>query len=70
MDIYVHFYVLGRVGAQSVHTTARKDEGLCWVHGDGSQIVGVGLKLVNPLQSVVVVDSDMHVVLGGGILCY
>lgn len=46
-------------------TTAGEDVGLRGVDGDAADVVGVSLEHVNPLQSVVVEHTDVHVVLRG-----
>ena len=44
-------------------TTACEKEWLSWMYGYRSDIVAVGLKLVHPLQGVVVVTSYVHIIL-------
>lgn len=52
--------------SQRTLTTACEDEGLCGVHGNASDVVGMGLKHVNSFQGVVIKNSDLHVILGEG----
>ena len=54
------------VRAWLLHTTAGEDVGLCGVHSDAADVVGVGLEHVSPGQRVVVKHTDLHVILGGG----
>ena len=37
--------------------TSCQDEGLCWVHSDGANVIGVRLERCDLLRGVVVVDA-------------
>lgn len=44
-------------------TAAGEDERLCRMNGNAADVIRVRLKLVDPLQGVVVERSDVHVIL-------
>ena len=46
-----------------IHTTTGQNIRLGGMHGDGAKVVGVSLKLMDALQSVVVKHSYVHVIL-------
>ena len=52
------------------HTAAGDDEGLRRMDRYGSKVVGVCFKLVHPLQSVVIVNSYVHIILRFNVTCY
>lgn len=43
-------------------TTAGEDVGMCRVDNNGANVVSMGLKSMDFLQSVVVEHSDLHVI--------
>lgn len=45
-------------------TAAGEDVGLCRVDSDAADVVGVSLKHVNSVQSVVIEHTDQHIILG------
>ena len=46
-----------------IHTTTGQNIRLGGMHSDGAKVVGVSLKLMDALQSVVVKHSYVHVIL-------
>lgn len=69
---YIHLYIMKahatciyREGAAE-RTTAGENVGVCGVDNDGADVVRVGFKRVDLLQSVIVEHSHHHVVLEEG----
>ena len=42
--------------------TGGQDKGLCWVDGDGANVVGMGLERCNLFRGVVVVYAQLEVI--------